>query len=100
MYADGGGKVLAALNPILGGEHIARFFAGVMKKAQFDAMRAEFLMVNGQPGVLVFAGNDVQSVMTLALDENSKVARIFLVVNPEKLPGKDFSHSADGGAAE
>lgn len=88
MYSDGGGKVLAAPNPILGGDRIARFFAGVMKKAQFDALRAEILMVNGQPGVLVFAGNDVQSVMSLALDENNKVARIFLVVNPEKLPGK------------
>jgi|HubBroStandDraft_1064217.scaffolds.fasta_scaffold23544_3 hypothetical protein len=39
-----------------------------------------------QPGVLVFAGNDLESVMSLALDENNKVARIFLVVNPEKLP--------------
>jgi RNA polymerase sigma-70 factor (ECF subfamily) len=88
MYSDGGGKVLAALNPIFGGDHIARFFTGVMRKAQLDALRAEVLMVNGLPGVLVFAGNDIQSVMSLALDENNKVARIFLVVNPEKLPGK------------
>lgn len=88
MYSDGGGKVAAALIPIFGGDHIARFFAGVMKKAQFAALRAEFLMVNGHPGMLVFAGNDVRSVMSLALDENNKVARIFLVVNPEKLPGK------------
>jgi RNA polymerase sigma-70 factor, ECF subfamily len=28
MYSDGGGKVLAALKPILAVDHLARFFMG------------------------------------------------------------------------
>ncbi|MGA7629954.1 MAG: hypothetical protein WCB11_04265 [Terriglobales bacterium] len=52
-----------------------------------------------QLGVLVFAGNDLESVMSLALDENNKVARLFLVVNPEKLAvnwARDEGTSASG----
>jgi RNA polymerase sigma-70 factor (ECF subfamily) len=99
MYSDGGGKVLAALNPILGRDHIARFFTGLNKKAQLDSLRSEFLMVNGQLGALIFSGTDVQGVISVALDESDKVARIFLVVNPEKLPGKTVPVAAaqEGG---
>lgn len=96
MYSDGGGKVLAALNPILGVDRVARFFTGVMKKAQLDVLRTEFVMVNGQPGVLVFAGNNLQSVMSLGLDEHNKIAAIFLVVNPEKLPSSPSRRSVVG----
>ena len=33
LYSDGGGKVAAALAPIRGADHIARFFLGIMRKA-------------------------------------------------------------------
>lgn len=87
LYADGGGKVTAALNPILGADHIVRYLNGLMKKAP-DEMRVEFDTVNGQPGALVFVGGYLAVVVNLALDESNRVERIFLVVNPDKIPNK------------
>jgi RNA polymerase sigma-70 factor (ECF subfamily) len=86
MYSDGGGKASAALNPIVGADHIARFFAGLEKKGLLRGMRAEFVTVNGQPGAVLFSGDRLESVVTLAIDEHQKIVNIFLVVNPDKLP--------------
>ena len=85
MYSDGGGKATAALNPIIGADHIARFFAGLAKKPATMTLRPEFVIVNGQPGLQLFAGDQLESVIDLTLDENNKIARIFIVVNPDKL---------------
>jgi RNA polymerase sigma-70 factor, ECF subfamily len=54
LYADGGGKVLAALNAIVGAERIARFFAGLVKKGRVAELRAQEAEVNGEPGVLIY----------------------------------------------
>ena len=86
MYSDGGGKASAALNPIVGADHIGRFFAGLEKKGLLRGMRAEFVAVNGQPGAVLFSGDHLESVVTLAIDEHQKIVNIFLVVNPDKLP--------------
>lgn len=88
LYSDGGGKATAALNPISGADRIVRFFAGLAKKGVPAKLRAEFVTVNGQPGALLFAGDHLESVVSLALDESNKVAGIFLVANPDKLPNK------------
>lgn len=85
MYSDGGGKATAALNPIIGADHIARFFAGLAKKPATMNLRPEFVIVNGQPGLQLFTGDRLESVIDLTLDENNKIARIFIVVNPDKL---------------
>lgn len=87
LYADGGGKVTAALNPIIGAEHLVRYLNGLMKKAPGE-MRIEFDIVNGQPGVLAFVGEHLAVVVGVSLDESSRVERIFLIVNPDKLPNK------------
>lgn len=86
MYSDGGGKAAAALNPIAGADHIARFFVGLKKKGSLKDLRVEFVTVNGQPGALLFSGEHPEGVMNLALDENLKIVNIFLIVDPDKLP--------------
>ena len=86
MYSDGGGKVAAALNPIVGADHIARFFVGLGKKGALRGVHAEFAKVNGEPGALVFAGDHVEGIMTLAIDDSNRIAGIFLIANPDKLP--------------
>jgi RNA polymerase sigma-70 factor (ECF subfamily) len=88
LYADGGGKVAAALNPILGANHIARFISGLAKRGKLGGLRAEFVTVNGQPGALMFVGDSLASLLVLTVDESNRVERIFLVVNPNKLPNK------------
>jgi Sigma-70, region 4 len=86
MFSDGGGKVRTALNPIVGADRIIRFFIGLGNKGELRDLRAEFAAVNYEPGVLVFAGDTLESVINLELDESGRIARILLVANPEKLP--------------
>jgi RNA polymerase sigma-70 factor, ECF subfamily len=88
LYSDGGGKATAALNPISGADRIVRFFAGLAKKGVPAKIRAEFVTVNGQPGALLFEADHLGSVLSVALDESNKVAEIFLILNPDKLPNK------------
>ena len=51
LYADGGGKVLAALEPLHGSALIARFMAGVAQvRRAFGSFETRLVHVNGQPG--------------------------------------------------
>ena len=86
LYSDGGGKVRSALNPIYGADHIARFFAGIVKQGHTAGHYAKFAEVNGEIGALIYEGNRIVSVVTLQLDEFDQVQNIFFVSNPEKLP--------------
>jgi RNA polymerase sigma-70 factor, ECF subfamily len=91
MYADGGGKARATLNPIYGAEHIQRFFTALITKGELSDMRAEFVTVNGQPGALVFVGGRREGVVSIVVDENRQIENIFIVVNPEKLSAADWT---------
>jgi RNA polymerase sigma-70 factor (ECF subfamily) len=51
LYADGGGQVLAAPEPLVGGAWIARFMAGVAERRRsYGGFEAQLVHVNGQPG--------------------------------------------------
>jgi len=51
LYADGGGKALAAPEPLFGPAVIARFMAGVARvRRTFGEFETELVRVNGQPG--------------------------------------------------
>jgi RNA polymerase sigma-70 factor (ECF subfamily) len=85
LYSDGGGKVNAALNPITGADRVVRFLAGVMRKV--PAVTVEFAEVNGGPGaVLFFAAGRPFSVMSLDVTEDGRIANLYFVTNPDKLP--------------
>jgi len=49
-----GGKAVAAARPLFGPDHIARFLAGVARKAA-GALEARATAVNGQRGLIVSA---------------------------------------------
>jgi RNA polymerase sigma-70 factor, ECF subfamily len=83
LYSDGGGKVLAALAPIRGADHIARFFIGIMKKAPAD-MAVRRVRVNGQPGLLTLIGGQIFNVLTFDV-ANDRITACFIVRNPDKL---------------
>jgi RNA polymerase sigma-70 factor, ECF subfamily len=51
LYADGGGKAIAAQEPIAGAVLIARYVAGVAQlRRAFGDFEAQRVTVNGQPG--------------------------------------------------
>jgi RNA polymerase sigma-70 factor (ECF subfamily) len=85
FYSDGGGRVPAALNPVLGADHVSRLIAGLLRK--FLALRAadfRLLEINGQPGCVLFVDDAPDSVLTLETD-GERITAIYVVRNPEKL---------------
>ncbi|MFD2261613.1 sigma-70 family RNA polymerase sigma factor [Lacibacterium aquatile] len=86
LHTDGGGIKAATLNIILGLAKVARFFAGIAKKAQ-AAIYSDLIYegtINGHPGfVTIESGDTLQST---ALDvRDGKIVAIYIVRNPEKL---------------
>ncbi|AZB41792.1 RNA polymerase sigma-70 factor [Bacillus sp. FJAT-42376] len=83
LLTDGGGKVKAAIFPILGAERIVRFYMGILSKSPQD-MTFTITYVNGDPGLILYAGKHVYAVLSLHIKEN-KIKTIYSVLNPEKL---------------
>jgi hypothetical protein len=46
------------------------------------------VQVNGEPGALIYRNGSLADVITLDMDESGKITNIFLVANPDKLPGQ------------
>ena len=82
-YTDGGGKVSAALNPITGADRIVRFVIGVARK--IPELTIEFADVNGAPGAILMESGRPYSVVSIDLDENGRIAHLYVVSNPDKL---------------
>jgi RNA polymerase sigma-70 factor (ECF subfamily) len=85
LYSDGGGKVSAALNPILGADRVARFVVGVGKK--LAGVSVQFADVNGETGVVLLDGGKAFSVMGIELDAEGRISGLYFVNNPDKLRG-------------
>lgn len=87
LHSDGGGKVPATINPIYGADKVSRFFKGLVSKGVAATLRVTFVEVNGNPGALLMRGKDPNTVVSIELGESGLIHRIFLVTNPDKLPG-------------
>jgi RNA polymerase sigma-70 factor (ECF subfamily) len=83
-FTDGGGRKTAALNPIMGADKIGRFFSGVMKKNLGSEIRIEPAMINGSVGAVLYLDNEIDSIMSMAID-GERIAAIYIVRNPDKL---------------
>ncbi len=83
LYSDGGGKVRAALNPILGSDAISRFFVGIRQKSASD-LAVQISMVNGQPALVGYSGGKLAYVAQVRL-EGESISEVYIVVNPDKL---------------
>ncbi|MEV4019965.1 RNA polymerase sigma factor SigJ [Nonomuraea angiospora] len=80
--ADGGGLVSAALQPIEGGERIARYLVEIA-----DLVPGLLILertVNGQPGLV--AQQDGETVVVMAFDvAGERIKHLWAVRNPDKL---------------
>ena len=83
-YADGGGKFAAARRPVVGASRVARFVASVVAKWRASG-EVRLAAVNGGIGLLLHAGGRLRAVMTIAADQDGRVCRVFIMVNPDKL---------------
>ena len=84
LYTDGGGKRIAALNPIFGKEKIVRFYRGLQAKGRaFAAVRLERVMLNGLPGIVF---DTREGTETVAFEvTHGEISAIYAVRNPDKL---------------
>jgi RNA polymerase sigma-70 factor, ECF subfamily len=83
VTADGGGLTAAALHPIQGSEHIARYLADIARAAR-GTMTILERTVNGQPGLI--AQQDGITVTVFAFEvTGGQITHIWAVRNPRKL---------------
>jgi RNA polymerase sigma-70 factor (ECF subfamily) len=84
LWADGGGKVKqAALRPIRGRNAVARFSLGT-KRFWPENSRVKLEEVNGQAAMIIRAGGQAFSVLTIEV-EQGQIQAIRIIANPEKL---------------
>jgi len=79
---DGGGKVRAALRPVVGADNVARFILGVLRKQPDLTIDEE--EVNGEPGFVVRAGEQVVGTVSLGVADG-RIRNVWMVMNPDKL---------------
>ena len=83
LLTDGGGKVQAALRPILGADKVARFLQGVLPDGA--TLSVEWAVANGSPAVLLSIDGRLDAIASVLVIE-SRVAEVYVVRNPDKLP--------------
>jgi RNA polymerase sigma-70 factor (ECF subfamily) len=83
LVADGGGKKPAALNPIVGIDHVCAFLVGSQRKfgPTFDYRKA---IVNGAPGFVGYQEGELDHITALHFVDG-RIAAIYFVRNPDKL---------------
>ncbi|MDZ5661327.1 RNA polymerase sigma-70 factor [Nocardioides sp. zg-1308] len=82
-FGDGGGVKQAMPRPVLGQDRVVRLL-GLGITTMAGRMSAEPAEVNGSPGLLLRLDGEVDSVMTLQV-EDGLVTALYTVRNPEKL---------------
>jgi RNA polymerase sigma-70 factor, ECF subfamily len=90
LYSDGGGKRVAALNPIYGADKIMRFIEGITRKdATLAASELRPATVNGAAGFVLREQDG--SIDTMAFEHrDGRVVAIYITRNPDKLPHVRF----------
>ena len=85
-YTDGGGKRLAAINPLDGADRIARFFAGIFEKGSTAQSRfLRYAEIDGLPGFISVEKDGFVQTTALELDADGRIRRLYVVRNPDKL---------------
>ncbi len=86
LVSDGGGKVSAAIHPIVSRDRVAQFLLGLVRKAAKEegSFQVEFQSLNGQTAFVFRRGEQVEMVVFLHF-EQEVVQRLYFIRNPEKL---------------
>jgi RNA polymerase sigma-70 factor, ECF subfamily len=84
LYSDGGGKVNAAIRPIVSAANVLALLYGVIKKAPED-FYFEIKSINYQPAIVIYMNGKFHSVLSFYI-RNEKITEIYITMNPEKLP--------------
>ncbi|MFJ6533978.1 RNA polymerase sigma factor SigJ [Microbacterium sp. NPDC091662] len=82
LISDAGGRKSAALRPVVGADHVARFLQGIARRHT----DAEIRLVATADGLAVLAalGGDTDAVFSLVV-EGERITEVLAVRNPDKL---------------
>ncbi|MER7506293.1 RNA polymerase sigma-70 factor [Nonomuraea pusilla] len=80
-WNDGGGRVRAALRPIVGRRKVVAFIGGLLARYPYGGMR--LVEVNGHPAILTRIGSADQLISVDVRD--GAIGALFGVLNPDKL---------------
>jgi RNA polymerase sigma-70 factor, ECF subfamily len=83
-YTDGGGKVRAAMRPIVGLENVVRVHAALAPLFAAHSRLVRYGLINGLPGFVTVEQDDTLQTTALAI-EDGKIAAIYVTRNPDKL---------------
>lgn len=85
--ADGGGKVRAALRPLLGAAETAQVLHAVATRKPM-ARAPDIIVVNGRPAICILDGGDGDFVTTVlpSRTEPGRIGWIYTMRNPDKMP--------------
>lgn len=85
LHADGGGKRMAVMNPILTQDKVARFFTGVARKHGFVQPPVLWRgLIDGLPGYITLVNDGGVQSTALAIDDD-RITAIYITRNPDKL---------------
>ena len=84
MISDGSGKAIAALNPIVGQDHVLRFYKGLSRK--LDGFVPEHWTVCRLNGLPAIVNREIDGIVQSTALEiiDGKIHRIYVVRNPDK----------------
>ena len=82
-YSDGGGKVFAALIPLIGQKKVITVFSHVIRK-HYPDLRMLFRKINGRLTLISLSGNEVHTITNLQVVDG-KIRNLYMVRNPDKL---------------
>jgi RNA polymerase sigma-70 factor (ECF subfamily) len=85
VYADGGGKTPAAMQPIVGVDNVMRLHASLATLFAKKMSRiVRYAFINGLPGFVTIEQDDTLQTTALQI-EDSKIVTMYVVRNPDKL---------------
>ncbi|CAM3548376.1 RNA polymerase sigma-70 factor [Paenibacillus lupini] len=86
LFSDGGGKVTAAIRPIVSSGRVAQFLLGTIRKAEQEegGFSVELATIGGEIGILL-RQDGIVTTATFIQWKQSKAQEIYIVRNPDKL---------------
>ncbi|MDX1736655.1 MAG: sigma-70 family RNA polymerase sigma factor [Alphaproteobacteria bacterium] len=85
FVSDGGGKVIATINPIFGRMKVSRLLASLARKKSFKApSRFKFCQINHMPGFIAFENDGLMQTVALEIVDG-KIVKLLVTRNPDKL---------------
>lgn len=86
FYADGGGKVASATNPLFGRDAVSRFILGLFRKAPVPPPLVQFQPVNGLPAITLFDANTLEPITCMCFEHQGEaIVSFYFIRNPDKL---------------